>query len=135
MELIVQPTFLILERGFTVEIKYPPLQVEPQFSRKLDKYDFHSLKNVRELKQAQREGLHVSVGEEQLIKAIDRVNKAIEGTGTTLEFSIHEKTKEIMVKVLNKDNGEVIREIPSEKTLDFVAKLREATGFLIDQRR
>jgi flagellar protein FlaG len=39
------------------------------------------------------------------------------------------------VKVLNKDNGEVIREIPSEKTLDFVAKLREATGILIDERR
>jgi len=42
-----------------------------------------------------------------------------------LQFSIHEETKEIMVKVLDTDTEEVIREIPPEKILDMVAKIWE----------
>jgi flagellar protein FlaG len=40
-----------------------------------------------------------------------------------------------MVKVLNTDTGQVIREIPPEKNLDFVAKLWEMAGILVDERR
>jgi len=93
-----------------------------------------TIRNVTELKQAQLQG-SVSVSEEQLIRAIDRAIKQMQGPTTSLEFSVHSKTKEIMVKVTDKDSGEVIREIPPEKTLDFVAKLWEMAGILIDERR
>ena len=39
-----------------------------------------------------------------------------------------------MVKVLNKENGELIREIPPEKTLDLVANMMEIAGILIDEK-
>ncbi|TVY09386.1 flagellar protein FlaG [Paenibacillus cremeus] len=91
--------------------------------------------SIKEVKEAQLEGKSIPVSEEQVVKAIERAIKAMEGTSTTLEFSIHEKTKHIMVKVLNKENGEVIREIPNEKTLDFLAKLWETAGIIIDKRR
>ncbi|KAA8997980.1 flagellar protein FlaG [Paenibacillus spiritus] len=87
-----------------------------------------------ELNQAERQGVKVPIGEEQLIKAIDKAVKALEGPSTTLEISIHEKTHELMVKVLNKDTGELIREVPPEKTLDLVAKMMEIAGILIDER-
>ena len=57
------------------------------------------------------------------------------GVQTQLEFSIHEGTKEIMVKVINTDTKEVVREIPAEKILDMVAKIWELAGIIVDERR
>jgi flagellar protein FlaG len=94
-----------------------------------------AVQTTKELKQAQLEGKNIPISEEQLVKAIDRAIKAAEGTSTTLEFSVHEKTKHIIVKVINKDTGEVIREIPGEKTLDFLAKIWHMAGALVDERR
>ncbi|WP_409343779.1 flagellar protein FlaG [Paenibacillus sp. MBLB4367] len=96
------------------------------------------LQNVqtsRDLKKAELKGEHVSISDEQLIKAIERAVKAMQGASTQLEFSIHEKTKQIMVKVMDKDTGQVLREIPPEKNLDFVAKLWEMAGILVDEKR
>lgn len=82
----------------------------------------------------ERQGEYISVGEEQLIKAIDRAIKALEGPHTVFEVSVHEQTNSIMVKVLDRDSGQLIREIPPEKTLDLVAKMMEIAGILIDER-
>lgn len=75
------------------------------------------------------------VSEKFVIEAIERANKAIEGARTEFRFSIHEKTHEISVKVLDKDNGEVIREIPPEKILDMVARMWEMAGIIVDEKR
>lgn len=88
----------------------------------------------KELHMAALQGTKVSVGEEQLVRAIDRAIKALEGPSTMFEMQMHEATKTIMVKVINKDTGELIREIPPEKTLDLVAKMMEFAGILIDER-
>ncbi len=76
-----------------------------------------------------------SFGEEQLVRAIQHALKSMEGKSTHLQFSVHEKTKQIMVKVLDNESGKVVREIPSEKTFDFLAKVWEMTGLLIDEKR
>ena len=49
-----------------------------------------------------------------------------------LKFSLHGATGRIMVKVINRDTGKTIREVPSEKILDIAAKLDEITGILSD---
>ncbi len=76
-----------------------------------------------------------AIGEEQMLKAMEKAMKLIAGKSTFLEFSIHEKTKQIMVKVKDNDTGEVIREIPPEKSFDFLAKVWEMTGIIVDERR
>lgn len=98
-------------------------------SQQLSKFSSSS-----ELKKAEARGEHVAISEEQLVKAIDRAIKAIEGKSTNLEFSVHKQTNIISVKVLDSASGEVIREIPPEKTLDFVAKMWEMAGILIDKK-
>lgn len=93
--------------------------------------------NIRTAKEAynkERQGVKLPVGEELLIRSIDRAVKALQGPETTLDISIHEKTHDIMVKVLNKETGEVLREIPREQTLDLVAKMMEIAGILIDEK-
>lgn len=83
---------------------------------------------------AELRGVHISVKDEQKIKTIDRALKAMGGPDTTLEFSIHEQTNNVMIKVKNQDTGELIREIPPEKTLDAISKLMEVAGILIDEK-
>ncbi|PNQ84992.1 flagellar protein FlaG [Paenibacillus polymyxa] len=93
-----------------------------------------AIKSGSALTKLEQQGVAIPLGEEQLIKAIDRAVKALQGPTTTLEMSVHEKTHQILVKVLNKDTGELIREIPPEKTLDLVAKMMEIAGILIDEK-
>lgn len=92
------------------------------------------IRNAKDMSLKEKQGVNVSVGEEQLIRTIERAVKSLQGPQTTLDISIHEKTNTIMVKVLNKDTGELIREVPPEKTLDLVAKMMEIAGLLIDEK-
>lgn len=73
--------------------------------------------------------------DKEVIYAIEKANKHIRTYDRKLEFSIHQSTKKIMVKVVNTDDGSVIREIPSEKVLDMVAHLWEMAGVLVDEHR
>lgn len=49
------------------------------------------------------------------------------------QFTKHEATGKTMIKVVNKDTGAVIREIPPEKALDMAAKMQEMLGLLFDE--
>jgi len=99
-----------------------------------DAVPISDIKDVKDLNTRERQGANISMAEEQLIKTIERAVKSLQGPQTTLEISIHEKTHDIMVKVLNKDTGELIREVPPEKTLDLVASMMEIAGILVDEK-
>ncbi|MBP7073221.1 MAG: flagellar protein FlaG [Clostridiaceae bacterium] len=75
------------------------------------------------------------INEYQFIRAVETANKALEGSFTSFEISVHEKTNRIMVKVVDKETKEVIREIPPEKILNLMAKLWEMAGIIVDERR
>ena len=90
-------------------------------------------------KQHQNQGLPenqktIDVSSEQINKAIERANKSLAAHSTKLTFSIHDKTKEIITKVVDTNSGEVIREIPSEKLLDRLAMALEEIGLLVDEK-
>lgn len=72
--------------------------------------------------------------EDELIKSIESANDELVIYDRRFEFSIHEKTKQIMVKIVDISTEEVIREIPPEKILDLVAALWEISGLIIDER-
>lgn len=121
------------QSGYPASVPELPVRVK-EIARDMTK-DVVSVQTSRDLKQAELQGEAVPISEEQLIRAIERSVKALQGTQTSLKFSVHEKTNQIMVKVVNSDSGEVIREIPPEKTMDFVARLWEMAGILVDERR
>lgn len=73
--------------------------------------------------------------QDRLLHAIEKASGKFESQNNQLSFAVHEKTKQIMVKVINKDTQEVVREIPSKKILDMVADRMEAAGLLIDEKR
>ena len=75
-----------------------------------------------------------AVSEKIARDAIEKANKALSGSDRKFEISIHEKTGDIMIKVLDTVTNETIREIPPKKIIDLVARLCEMAGVLYDEK-
>ena len=69
-----------------------------------------------------------------LEKIISDLNKKLDASGRELRCSIHEKTGQVIVKVVDTETGKTIREIPPEKSLDILAKILEQSGLLVDEK-
>ena len=67
-------------------------------------------------------------------EAVERMNMTMQALNIRLKFEKHEASGEYIVRVVNEDNQEVIREIPAEKTLDLLVHLRKLVGVLVDER-
>lgn len=72
--------------------------------------------------------------QKQQIADLQKVIDAIQGPRRVLEVAVHQETHAIMIKVLNEQTGEIIREIPPEKRLDVAAKMMELAGIIIDKK-
>lgn len=72
-------------------------------------------------------------GHEQVKQAVDRLNKKM-GNAEAI-FGIHDDTNRVMIKIIDRDTKEVIKELPPEKTLDMIAKVWELAGIMVDEKR
>jgi flagellar protein FlaG len=112
------------------------LKTDTNDNKKIDsKKDESNLDTVNISSITPVERKELSIPDKVVIEAIEKANKAISGGNRRFEFSIHKKTKEIMIKVINSDTNEIVREIPPEKTLDMVARMWEMAGIIVDERR
>ena len=85
--------------------------------------------------QQQQTAKNAQAAPDQLKKMIEEMNKKINNSNEIAMFGIHEDTNRIMIKIMDKDTKEVIKEFPPEKTLDMIAKIWEMAGILVDERR
>jgi len=53
---------------------------------------------------------------------------------SNLHFVLHDKTKELMLQVVDRRDNKVVKEIPSREMLDVIARIRESVGALFDKR-
>lgn len=75
------------------------------------------------------------MSEKAISDSLDMANKVIAQSNRHFEYSVHKATKEIVIKVVDSETNEVIREIPPEKILDLIANLMQLAGLLVDERR
>lgn len=70
-------------------------------------------------------------------EAVSQANNRLKQkhASTKCEFSYHEPTGRISIKVMDKETDEVIREIPPEETLEMVEKMWELAGIIVDEHR
>lgn len=73
--------------------------------------------------------------EKQIMDAISRANFKMKNHKIRCEFSYHEETKRVSIKIFDKDTEEVIKEIPPEETLEMLEKMWELAGIMVDERR
>lgn len=117
----VNPTLSI--RSPKIDIVQPPKNVDSQ------------IEAVRKVANGQQEQeLQAQPTATTVQEAVEDINKMLHHLNERLEFSVHEATNRIMVRVLDRETEEVLREIPPEQILDLVAKLWELVGLLVDKR-
>lgn len=71
---------------------------------------------------------------EQLKQAAQMINKALETFSRNVQFSVDESTGKAVVKVMDMETGELIRQMPSQEALDIARALDRLQGLLIRQR-
>ncbi|MBQ9863022.1 MAG: flagellar protein FlaG [Lachnospiraceae bacterium] len=71
--------------------------------------------------------------QDQLRKAVEDLNKKM--SNSEVAFGFHEGTNRVMIRIVDKETKEIIKELPPEKTLDLIAKAWELAGIMVDERR
>jgi len=74
-----------------------------------------------------------SVTEDEVDEAINDLEKFSNYFQTHLNFSKDETTGTTVVKIINSETDEIIRQIPSEEILKIASKMQEVIGVLFDQ--
>ena len=69
---------------------------------------------------------------EELTGALNQLNGYMEETHRSLRFSIDDDSGRTVVRVVDTENDEVIRQIPSEEMLALIRHFNEVTGNLFD---
>lgn len=107
--------------------------VEKLADKSLDNH-FKERRLIRPINEKQDEGFQGEFSRESLEEAVKSTNKIIFPDDRRFEFKVHERTGRMMVKLIDKETDEIVKELPPEKILDLVASIWDFVGILVDER-
>lgn len=64
----------------------------------------------------------------------EAMNKFVQAMDVNIRFTIHEKSNQLMVQVVDQANDKVLKEFPSGEFLDTMAAIRDYVGILLDKK-
>lgn len=76
-----------------------------------------------------------TVSSKEIMDAISKANSKLKEHRTRCEFSYHDDTNRVSIKVIDRNTDKVIKEIPPEDTLKVLEKIWELAGILVDEKR
>lgn len=71
---------------------------------------------------------------DDIIRALDEVREAVKPVAQSLHFSLDQDTGRTVVKVMDTETNEMIRQIPSEDILKIAQAIDKLQGLLIKQQ-
>jgi flagellar protein FlaG len=71
---------------------------------------------------------------DELESAVEKISKAVSAFTSELSFSVDQDLGVSVVKVIDKQSNEVIRQIPSEDVLNIAKGLDKVLGVLFEQQ-
>jgi len=102
-----------------------------------DKATQDKLQAEEESKQEQKEKTQSEKEKEESKEHLERVkdltNNMLSQLNIKLDYQEDDKLDEMIVKVMNKETDELIRQIPAEEMLELAKKMEEMTGMLVDK--
>ncbi len=70
----------------------------------------------------------------ELERIASEVQIRLKQLNTELRFEVEDRVEDLVVKIVDPDTNEIIRQIPSEEMLAIRDRLDELVGFLLDAR-
>lgn len=90
--------------------------------------------NASDVKGTEQEKKERMLAEKKIKQAIDEANQKTKFSKKSFEYAVDDRTNRISITVRDQETNEVIREIPSEETLNMVAKIWELAGIIVDEK-
>lgn len=72
--------------------------------------------------------------EERAKAAAEKINEFIESFTRDIQFTIDRDSERVVLKVVDRKSGDVIRQIPSEEALEIAKVLDELKGLIIKEK-
>ncbi|MCD4720743.1 MAG: flagellar protein FlaG [Desulfobacula sp.] len=98
------------------------------------------LKNTTSVQKSESDRLDLSkelppskISREDVEEMVEVLKDLTQTLQTKLNFSVDEGTNNIVVKIIDKETDEVIRQIPPEELLALQEKMQDLTGFLLSK--
>ena len=99
----------------------------PEYTKTKDVYTMAQERKINSSK-------YLTSVREKLEEISELLNFEMKARSTNLDFQVDEPTNRVVVKVINKDTGDVIREVPSEAILRVSKNIEALKGILFDGR-
>lgn len=72
---------------------------------------------------------------DEVNEAVGKLNNALGAYSERVSFKYHEKTNRLIVRVIDSQTNEVVREIPPKDLIKLLEHLQEYMGMLVDESR
>jgi len=99
----------------------------PEYTKTKDVYTMAQEKKINSSK-------YLTSVREKLEEISELLNFEMKARSTNLDFQVDKPTNRVVVKVINRDTGDVIREVPSEAILRVSKNIEALKGILFDGR-
>lgn len=74
------------------------------------------------------------VGEDSLSKTVDELNDYVQNLHREIQFSVDNESNQTIIKVIDANTGEVIRQLPPDEMMRLVKRLDELEGLLVREK-
>ena len=74
------------------------------------------------------------VGEDSLSKTVDELNDYVQNLHREIQFSVDSESNQTIIKVIDANTGEVIRQLPPDEMMRLVKRLDELEGLLVREK-
>ncbi|MBZ0268700.1 flagellar protein FlaG, partial [bacterium] len=75
-----------------------------------------------------------SVSRAELERLVDEANVNLGRLNEKLGFRVDDGTGKIVVQIVDRNNGEVVRESPPREFLELAARMKEMVGLFLDEQ-
>ncbi len=116
-----------------VQSSAPVMQVKEQRPNLTSKHqaEANSAANLAEKLHAKEKEAAQSA-EETLEETVRKINQVLNALSVEAEFQIHRDVNVVQVKVVDKQTGKLLREIPSDEAIDHLRRLKTIASGLFD---
>jgi flagellar protein FlaG len=75
-----------------------------------------------------------SISKEQLEELAIKLQEFVGGLNKSIKFETHQESGRDVVKVLDGESGDLIKQFPSEELLGIITNLSKASGILVNEK-
>ncbi|MCD8569111.1 MAG: flagellar protein FlaG [Geovibrio sp.] len=74
------------------------------------------------------------VKQEDVESAVEKLNESLKSMDVKREFSVEKQLNAVIVKLIDREKGSVIKQIPSEEAVRLSRNIKEMVGLMLDEK-